>query len=179
MQEDNITRNYYNPKTGCMVQRACPLHEWTPGTFNDSPGIYYPPEYIDDESEPAGNIEGISIPKGQVVLTPYVSIIWYAENSFPRVYGKCCVLPQRLVAAGSPFSIWDMYGDVEIDFPLSDGTFVKKPCKTMMGYSKVLMKTLGAEYRHIKEGKGTVPHTDIQVMIDVLSNRFYENILSL
>ena len=93
MQEDNITRDFYNPETEATVQRACSLHEWTPGTFNDSPGIYYPPEYIDDESEPSGNIKGISIPKRQVVLTPYVSIIWYAENSFPRVYGKCCVLP--------------------------------------------------------------------------------------
>ena len=160
MQED-ITREYVNPETEATVQRECSLHEWTPGTFNDSPGIYYPPEYIDETSKDSGTIKGISIPDSQIVLTPYVSIIWYAEDSFPRVYGKCCVLPQRLVAAGSSISIWDMYGDVDIDFPLSDGTFVRKPCKTMMGYSKVYMKTLGSEYRHIKEGKSTILDKDV------------------
>lgn len=178
MQEE-ITRNYYNPETGCTVKRTCPLHEWTPGTFNDSPGIFYPTEYIDETSSSFGNIEGIPVLEDKVILTPYVSIIWYAENSFPRVYGKCCVLPQRLVDKNSSISIWDMYGNVEIDFPLADGTFKRKPCKTMMGYSKVYMKTLGSEYRHIQEGKSIVLEKDVQIMIDVLSNRFYENVLGL
>ena len=67
-----------------------------------------------------------------------------------------------------------MYGNVEVDFPLSDGTYIRKPCKTMMGYSKVYMKTLGAEYRHINEGKAKVLDKDVQILIEVLSNMFYE-----
>lgn len=137
--------------------------------------MFYPTEYIDVNSEVFGTIEGIPMPEGKIVMTPYVSVVWYKDDSYPRVYGKCCVLPQTLVDVNSSFSIWDMFGDVDIDFRLSDGTVVRKPCKRMMGYSKVYMKTLGKEYRHIWEGKGSVADKDVQILIDVLSNRFYEN----
>ena len=119
MQEEtsNITRNFYDPMTGHTIQRDCPLYEWTPGTLSTSPSVFYEPEYIDEDSEVFGSIDGFSVPESSLVVTPYVSVIWYKDGSYPRVYGKCCVLPQRLVAKNTKVNFWDLFGEFEIDFP--------------------------------------------------------------
>lgn len=171
-----VTRNFYDPTTGHTVQRECPLHEWTPGTLAEYPGTFYPTEFINEKSSDFGTIDGISIPEDSIVVTPYVSAIWY-DDEFPRVFGKCCVLPQTLVHMNTKVDFWNLFGDYYIDFRLQDGTYISRQAKTMLGYSKVYMKTSGKQYRHIHTGIAEVRMEYVQVLFEIQSNRFYENVL--
>ena len=172
-----IIRNFYNPITRQTKEDVvCPLQEWTPGTFSEFPGMFFLPEFINGKSPVKLTIEGISVPGDSIVVTPYVSAIWY-DDGFPRAFGKCSVLPQTLVSANSKVDFWNLYGDYYIDFQLQDGTYISRQAKTMLGYSKVYMKTSGKQYRHIHAGIGDVRTEDVQVLFEIQSNRFYECVL--
>ena len=176
MSKEYITRNFYDTVTGMTVNKKCPLYEWTLCVLSDFPGSFFSPEYLTESSEPFGTINGYEIPADNIVVTPYVSAIWY-DDEFPRVFGKCCVLPQTLVHMNTKVDFWNLFGDYYIDFRLHDGTYISKQAKTMLGYSKVYMKTSGKQYRLIHTGIGDIRTEDVQVLFEIQSNRFYECVL--